>query len=427
MFLPSGRKSTWAISFLACGAVALAIFPTPAYAGESDHVRAMDQTMQEVLPIENDDNEGSDATVEELPVRDPAPELALDEGSTDSDPNIPNFAAGSDDPIGDDPAVIADKVVPDDESDGAPPADEVVPDDEEAPQEVGEGLPPTVMRLGATATSADPADAQTLDGVDISGWNTKITDYSALGDFVIIKATEYNPNKKSYTTYNDYESQADAALKAGKLIGFYHLATSKEYSGQTWDQQAKGFIDAVARYVGQAVLFLGWEDSYTYDPSSHKDVCYSKVESDVNGAKAWLDYVYDNTGIKPMIYMNKNCVNSYNWSSVANAGYDLWGLNTFTKTTRPTRAIRLPASLIPARRVNGAHGASRPFTSTAPLPRSPRPAMGDVTMSTCFTAPRMTGSCAAAQRSCPMSMRPRRLRTMRSTASLHFPPAPSSL
>lgn len=325
MFLPSGRKSTWAISFLACGAVLLAIFPTPAYAGESDHVGAVDQTMQEVLPIENDDNEGSDATVEELPVRDPAPELALDEGSTDSDPNIPNFAAGSDDPIGDDPAVIADKVVPDDESDGAPPADKVVPDDEEAPQEVGEGLPPTVMRLGATATSADPADAQTLDGVDISGWNTKITDYSALGDFVIIKATEYNPNKKSYTTYNDYESQADAALKAGKLIGFYHLATSKEYSGQTWDQQAKGFIDAVARYVGQAVLFLGWEDSYTYDPSSHKDVCYSKVESDVNGAKAWLDYVYDNTGIKPMIYMNKNCVNSYNWSSVANAGYDLWG------------------------------------------------------------------------------------------------------
>lgn len=158
-----------------------------------------------------------------------------------------------------------------------------------------------------------------LDGVDISGWDD-VTNYSVLGDFVIIKATEYNPSKKNYTSYNDYVDKAEKALAAGKLIGFYHFATSTSYSGQTWEQQAQGFIDAVTPYLGNCLLFLDWENS-----------SYSTVESDVAGAKAWLDYVYAKTGVMPIIYMNKNCTNSYNWSSVVNAGYELWGAQYLNK------------------------------------------------------------------------------------------------
>ena len=41
-------------------------------------------------------------------------------------------------------------------------------------------------------------------------------------------------------------------------------------------------------------------------------------------AKKWLDRVYQRSGVKPVIYMSESVVNSYDWSSVANADYGLW-------------------------------------------------------------------------------------------------------
>ncbi len=176
--------------------------------------------------------------------------------------------------------------------------------------------------LLAMIVLARPATARAaaLNGVDISGWNTGIN-YSKLGDFVIVKATEYNPSKKTYTSYNDYQAQADAALKAGKLIGFYHFATNPS-RGASIKQQAQGFIDAVSvkdsagnyKYLGRAVLCLDWENTD-----------YSDVESHVAWAKEWLDYVYEKTGVRPLIYTSKTVTNQYNWKSVADAGYKLWG------------------------------------------------------------------------------------------------------
>ena len=184
-----------------------------------------------------------------------------------------------------------------------------------------------------------PATAQAvgLDGVDISGWNTGIN-YAKLGDFVIIKATEYNPTTKTYTSYNDYQAKADAALKAGKLIGFYHFATNPS-RGATIKQQAQGFIDAVSvkdasgnyKYFGRAVLCLDWEDT-----------SYSSIESHVAWAKEWLDYVYEKTGVLPLIYTNKTCANSYNWSSVAKT-YKLWGAMWLNKYSDKNGFIANPS------------------------------------------------------------------------------------
>lgn len=179
---------------------------------------------------------------------------------------------------------------------------------------------------------ATAATATSLKGVDISGWNDNI-DFSKLGDFVIIKATEWS--SKGYTYYTSggnagqtealsYKKQAEEALKAGKLIGFYHFVSSYSYSKQTYEQQAQAFINAVTPYLGQAILVLDWENGEHYTSSGSSTV-YSRVESDVAGAKRWLDYVYQQTGVKPVIYMNYGCANGYDWSSVANAGYELWG------------------------------------------------------------------------------------------------------
>ena len=169
-----------------------------------------------------------------------------------------------------------------------------------------------------------------LNGVDISGWNTKVNLSTLTGDFVIIKATEYNPDTGTYTSYttgnteanySSYTAQAQAALSAGKLLGFYHFATNPSM-GASYTQQAQGFLDAVKNYIGQAMLVLDWENA-----------SYSNVESDTNGAKQFLDYIYNKTGIKPLIYMNHSCSNNYDWSNVVNAGYELWGAMYYTMDT----------------------------------------------------------------------------------------------
>ena len=204
-----------------------------------------------------------------------------------------------------------------DASTGAVLEEEVVASAETVNEEEVDGV-----RLLAAPRTLLGATQSTLDGVDISGHNSRINIANLDADFVIIKATEWNPDKKNYTsyttnrtnnTYISYTAQADAALAAGKLIGFYHFVTNPSM-GAGWTAQAQGFIDAVSGYLGQAILVLDWEDT-----------SYSTVESNVSGAKQWLDYVYEHTGVCPLIYMNKNCSRSYNWSSVKNAGYELWG------------------------------------------------------------------------------------------------------
>lgn len=194
----------------------------------------------------------------------------------------------------------------------------------EADSPTNDEVTPTDLDLSTQAAS-------TLDGVDISGWNPGVDLATLPGDFVIIKATEWNMSANSFTSYNtglngnygSYIDQANAALAAGKQIGFYHFATNpngeRNSGGKSYVDQAVGFLEAVKDFIGRAVLCLDWENAEI------NGTVYSVVESDVTGAKQWLDCVYERTGIKPLIYMNKTCAGKYDWSSVKDAGYELWG------------------------------------------------------------------------------------------------------
>ncbi len=165
------------------------------------------------------------------------------------------------------------------------------------------------------------AERSGLNGIDISGWNptidiTKLTNT----DFVIIKATEYNPSTKTYTSYVPRMKEwADEVLKQGKLLGFYHFATSEEYYGQTMQMQADAFVDTVRSYINkqQCILVLDWEDTN-----------YSKLQTNVTWAKQWLDRVYKTTGVKPLIYTGKYATEDVDWSPVAK-DYKLWGANYY--------------------------------------------------------------------------------------------------
>lgn len=181
-------------------------------------------------------------------------------------------------------------------------------DTEEAAAAASETKPETAAATFEAELETDAAyetaSEGTLDGFDISHWQGNIDVAAVPGDFVIIKATEGIDYR-----YDEMAKKADAALAAGKLIGFYHFAST----GSTAEQQAGYFVDYVKSYVGKALLFLDWEDRSS-----------SKITDEgPSWAKTWLDTVYQLTGVRPLIYMSKYKTTQYDYSSVAQ-DYKLW-------------------------------------------------------------------------------------------------------
>lgn len=139
-----------------------------------------------------------------------------------------------------------------------------------------------------------------LKGIDISNWQRNIDVSATDADFVIVKASEgvdwYDPS---------YKRLADATLACGKLLGFYHFARQNN-----WKDEADTFLAAVEPYLGKCILALDFEAD--------------AVDNGPSWAEMWMDYVYENTGVKPIIYMSKSVTRGYDWSSVAEK-YALWG------------------------------------------------------------------------------------------------------
>lgn len=162
----------------------------------------------------------------------------------------------------------------------------------------------TAAEASGTETSEDASVETTLDGYEIAASQSDLDVSEVAGDFVIIKATEGNVLTTSY-----YQEKAEEALEAGKLLGFYHFART----GSTAEGQAEYFVDAIKNYIGKAVLFLDWENT-----------SYSDIRSEGTGwCKTWLDTVYQLTGVKPLIYLNKYATTEYDFSNIA-SDYKLW-------------------------------------------------------------------------------------------------------
>lgn len=142
----------------------------------------------------------------------------------------------------------------------------------------------------------------TFNGIDISNWQRGIDLSKVPCDFVIAKATEG-------IGYVDKSCDGfiQQALKLGKKIGFYHFARPTANNDPI--READFFYENCKGYFGKAIPILDWE---------------AENKHNVAWAKKWLDRVYQRSGVKPVIYMSESVVNSYNWSSVANADYGLW-------------------------------------------------------------------------------------------------------
>lgn len=144
-----------------------------------------------------------------------------------------------------------------------------------------------------------------LKGIDISH-HQKGIDLGAIDtDFVICKATEGN----GYTD-EMCDTFYQKAKSLGKKLGVYHFA--RPDLGNTAEAEADWFVKETLGYHKEAILVLDWE---------------SGDLTNVSWAKAWLDRVYEKTGVKPVIYMSASVMSSTDWSSVVNADYGLWVAN----------------------------------------------------------------------------------------------------
>lgn len=120
-------------------------------------------------------------------------------------------------------------------------------------------------------------------------------------DFVICKSTE---GLKFVDKFCD--KFMVIAQNAGKQVGFYHFARPEWNSAKA---EAEFFLRQTKGYFGKGIPVLDWESS---------------GKSNVKWAKEWLDYIYEKTGVKPVIYMSESVVNAFNWKAVADKGYGLW-------------------------------------------------------------------------------------------------------
>ena len=144
-----------------------------------------------------------------------------------------------------------------------------------------------------------------LKGIDISHHQRGI-DLGAIDtDFIICKATEGN----GYTD-EMCDTFYQKAKSLGKKLGVYHFA--RPDLGNTPEAEADWFIKETLGYHKEAILVLDWE---------------SGDLTNVSWAKAWLDRVYEKTGVKPIIYMSASVMSSADWSSVVNADYGIWVAN----------------------------------------------------------------------------------------------------
>lgn len=139
-----------------------------------------------------------------------------------------------------------------------------------------------------------------MNGIDISRWQKGINLAAVPCDFVIIKATQGT----GYVS-PEFTKQITQAKSLNKLLGIYHYA-----GGGGAIAEAEHFINTVRPYIGEAILVLDWEGDQ--NPN------FGNPEY----AMAWLEYVKQQTGILPFIYMSKSVCRQYKkqW----NPAYPLW-------------------------------------------------------------------------------------------------------
>ena len=144
-----------------------------------------------------------------------------------------------------------------------------------------------------------------LKGIDISHHNKNMKDPRMLNtfDFVIMKATEGATYKDTSLSY--YMKM----LNKDMLKGCYHYCRPENMN--TPEQEASNFLSSVIRYIdGRCILALDVEGNAL----NYKDLD--------NWCVRWCRYVYNATGIIPLIYTSE--AECHRFKKCAEFGCGLW-------------------------------------------------------------------------------------------------------
>ena len=167
---------------------------------------------------------------------------------------------------------------------------------------ISRGLPAAAAALLATLLTMQPAAAAaaTMQGIDVSSWQSPTVTQTAQADFAIVKATQGT----GYTSPYLY-SQANGALNSGKKLGLYHYA-----GGSSCVQEANFFVSTVKPWLRRAVLVLDWESNQN---SAWGDSAWSTC---------FVQHVKDATGVTPLVYVQASAL--WQVQGARQAGAGLW-------------------------------------------------------------------------------------------------------
>lgn len=137
-----------------------------------------------------------------------------------------------------------------------------------------------------------------LKGIDISTWQGSDPHLND-GEFCIIRSSF------GTTKDNRFEQNVKAWKQSGKPFGFYHFAYP--YYGYTPKHEATAFLNVIRPYIGQGLIALD------YEGDAHK--------VGEKWALEFMDYIYSQTGVKPLFYTNAGALGAY--PNIAKK-YGLW-------------------------------------------------------------------------------------------------------
>ncbi len=143
-----------------------------------------------------------------------------------------------------------------------------------------------------------------LEGIDVSEHQGQI-DWGQ-----VITARKFAMIRASYSGAKDkmLDRNKDEARNTGILRGFYHYAYPQYSPDPVAD--ARQFTQFVGDLRDGEVLALDVEEHWGGNW--------------VDWAKKWLDEVFRITGRRPLVYMNDNFDNMYDWKPVVDGNYGLW-------------------------------------------------------------------------------------------------------
>lgn len=161
-----------------------------------------------------------------------------------------------------------------------------------------------------------------IKGIDISHHNALLVGKELLDqqDFVIMKATEgvtyTDPCLSRY--YNMLHGSTEGRPDKEKCYGFYHYARPEKYLPTA---EAEHFLNKVGHHAGEAMFILDWEQQALTQPAEK--------------ARAWMDYVYAKTGVKPLLYVQASELKKM--KIVQEGGYGLWVAQWHSLLIQPTK------------------------------------------------------------------------------------------